>query len=80
MRVFLRDKKTRFYCADLNRWVATVGQALDFTSVPHAARFARDENLPGTEIVVRCDLLEEEVAMPLAPEWCDFDQPHSAAA
>jgi hypothetical protein len=78
MRVFLRNKQTRLYCADVNEWAAAVGHALEFTSVPHAARFARDENLPGIEIVVRCDLLAEEVAMPVLPEWCDVDQPRSA--
>jgi len=80
MKVFLRNKKTRLYCADLNGWAASVGHTLEFTSVPHAARFARDENLPGTEIVARCDVLEEEVPMPLVPEWCGFDQPASVAA
>ena len=69
MRVFLRNTKTRLYRTDSNGWVATVGQALDFISVPRAARFARDEKLPEAEIVVRCDLLAEEVALPLLPEW-----------
>jgi hypothetical protein len=55
-------------------------QALPFTSVRHAARFAFDERVPEAEIVVRCDLLEEEVAMPLLPEWCDLEEPGSVAA
>ena len=80
MRVFLRNKKTRLYCAESNRWAAAVGQAIHFTSVPHAARFARDGKLAEVEVVLRCDLLEEEVAVPLVPGWCDFDQPDSAAA
>ena len=75
-----RLEKTRLYRADSNGWAAAAGQALDFTSVPHAARFARDEKLPEAEIVVRCDFLAEEVALPLLPEWCNLDQPHSAAA
>ena len=80
MRVFLRNTKTRLYCADSNRWAAALGQALDFTSVPHATRFALDERLPEIEIVVRYDSLEEEVTVPLLPEWCDFHQPDSAIA
>ena len=74
MRVFLRNRKTRSYRADSNGWDAGAGQALDFTSVPHAARFTRDEKLAEAEIVVRYDLLAEEVALPLLPEWRNFDQ------
>ena len=33
------------------------------------------EKVPEAEIVVRCDLLEQEVALPLLPEWCSLDQP-----
>jgi hypothetical protein len=80
MRVFLRNTKTRLYCADPNGWAAAAGQALDFTSVPHAARFALDERLLGFEIVVRYDSLEEEVTVPLLAEWCDLDHAHSVAA
>jgi hypothetical protein len=79
MRVFLRSKLTRFYCAASNGWTAAIGRALEFTSVAHAARFARDEKLPGTEIVVRYDLLAEEVVVPLVPEWCDVDQRAAAS-
>jgi hypothetical protein len=80
MRVFLRNTKTRLYCADSNGWAAAAGQALDFTSVPHAARVALDESLPEIEIVVWYDSLAAEVVVPLLPEWCDFDQSDSAAA
>ena len=80
MRVFLRNKKTRLYRADSNRWLAAVGQAFDFTSVPRAARFARDEKLPGLEIVVKYDTLQDEVVVPVLAEWCDIDRPLAAAA
>jgi hypothetical protein len=80
MRVFLRDKKTRLYRAQSRDWTPSVGEALPFPGVPHAARFARDGNLPGLEIVVKYDTLPDEVAVPLVPEWCDFDQAGSAAA
>ena len=79
MRVFLRNKKTRLYCAESQEWVAALGQAREFSSVSHATRFAREEDLPGTEILVRCDLLAEEVTMPVLPEWRDFGQFDAAA-
>jgi|NGEPerStandDraft_6_1074524.scaffolds.fasta_scaffold140899_2 hypothetical protein len=80
MRVFLRNKQTRLYRAASNGWAAASEEALPFTSVRHAARFAFDEKLPEAEIVVRYDLLEQEVAVPLLPEWCDLDERDSAAA
>ena len=80
MRVFLRNTKTRLYCADSNGWAAVWGQARDFTSVPHAVRFALDGDLPDIEIVLRYEMLPDEVALPLLPEWCDYYQADSAAA
>ena len=75
MRVLLRNKETRRYYAARNEWGAAVAQALLFGSVPQAARFAFDEKVPQAEIVVRCDLVDQEVALPLLPEWCSLDQP-----
>jgi hypothetical protein len=77
MRVFLRNKQTRLYRADANGWAAAVAQALLFTSVRQAARFALDEKVPEAEIVVRCDLLEQEVALPLLAEWCESPDAHA---
>ena len=72
MRVLLRNKRTRLYCAAYNRWAVAAAEALPFTNVPQAARFAYDEQVPEAEIVVRCDLLAQEVAVPLLREWCDL--------
>lgn len=80
MRVFLRNKQTRLYCAASNRWAVALAEALPFTNVRQAAMFAFDEKLPEVEIVVRCDLFEEEVTVPLVPEWCHLEQPDTAAA
>lgn len=79
MRVFLRSKKTRLYCAGSNERAATATQALPFTSVAHAAEFGFTEKVPEAEIVVRYDLLEEDVAVPLLADWCDLREPTSAA-
>ena len=43
-----------------------------------AARFAFDEKVPEAEIVMKSDFQEQEVALPLLPEWCDLDEPRSA--
>ena len=80
MRVFLRNKRTRLYCAGSNDWAVAMGQAVEFTSVRRAITFAVDGSMPETEVVVRYDLLAEEVTLPLVPEWRDCAQPNSAAA
>jgi hypothetical protein len=73
MRVLLRNRKTGLYCTNSNAWAATASQALDFASVPQATRFALDGNLPETEIVLKSDLLPDEVVVPLLSEWCDLN-------
>ena len=80
MRVFLRSKKTGLYYTRSNEWAAAPGLAREFASVPHANSFALAGGLPQTEIVLRCDLLEEEVTMPLVSELRDLDRPTAAAA
>ncbi len=80
MRVFLRNKRTRLYCASANCWAAAIGQAVEFGSVQRAITFAVEESMPETEVVLRCDLLAEEVTLPLVPEWRDHARPRAAAA
>ena len=79
MRVFLRNRQTRCYCVSPNGWAVAIAQALVFNSVRQAARFAFDEKVPQAEIVMRSQLLEQEITLPLLPEWCDLDEPRSAA-
>ena len=78
MRVFLRNRQTRFYYASSNGWAVAIAQALLFSSVRQAARFAFDEKVPEAEIVVRSEVLEEEVTLPLLPEWCALHEPRFA--
>jgi hypothetical protein len=79
IRILLRDKQTKLYCDSSKFWTAALAQALDFRSVQQATRFALEENVPEAEIVVRCDLVEREVAVPIVPEWCDIYEPGSYA-
>ena len=72
MRVFLRNKRTRLYCAASNTWAAACTEALPFTNLQQAARFALDEKVSEAEIILRCDLLDQEVAMPLLAEYCNL--------
>ena len=79
MRVYLRNRQTRLYCASPKGWAVAIAQALLFSSVRQAARFAFHERVPETEIVIRSELLDEEVILPLLPEWCDLHEPGSVA-
>jgi hypothetical protein len=79
MRVYLRNRESRLYYAASDGWAAARTQALVFRSVRQAARFAIDEKVPEVEIVLRSDLLEEEVTLPLIPQWCDIHEPRAAA-
>jgi len=79
MRVFLRSIKTQRYCASRDEWADAIALAHVFGSVRQAVRFAFDERVPGAEIVLRCDLLEQEVTLPLLSEWCDLPHPASTA-
>jgi hypothetical protein len=80
MKVLLRNRTTRLYCAASNGWTAAADQAFEFTSVPQATRFALDQNLQGTEIILRYYTFPDEVSVPLLPEWGHLYQPDSAAA
>ena len=80
MRVFLRNKKSRLYCAGSKGWAPAIGQAVEFASVQRAVTFAVEKSLPESEVVLRCDILAAEVTLPLVPEWRDFHQSGSAAA
>jgi hypothetical protein len=79
MRVFLRNRQTRLYCASSNGWTIAMAHARLFSSVRQAARFAFDEKVPDAEIVMRSDLLEQDITLPLLPEWCDLREPRSIA-
>ena len=78
MKVYLRNRLTRLFCADSNGWAVASGQAFDFTSVSRATTFALDEHLPNIELVLMYYTLPQEVALPLLPEWRDFAQPTPA--
>jgi len=79
MRVLLRNRKTRRYYASPHGWVVAIAQAHLFSSVRQAARFAFEEQVPEAEIVMRSDLVEHEIILPLLPHWCDLQEPRSAA-
>ena len=80
MRVFVRNKQTGHYCAASHGWAVAKAQALLFPNVQQAARFAFDERVPQAEIVMRSEVLEQEITLPLRPEWCDLAEPRAVAA
>ena len=73
MKVFVRSKNTRLYLAESNGWASKTELARQFASIPHAARFVRDECMMGVEGVLLFELLREEIAVPLVSAWCDYE-------
>jgi hypothetical protein len=74
MRVLLQDTKTRLYYACFNERHSESAQALDFVSIPDAAKFAFEEELRDMEIVLSYDHPHCEVHLPVLPEWCLLDE------
>ena len=79
MKVLLRNTKTGYYSAGAKGWVPMARQALDFITVPQAAQFALDQDLPAIEIVLKSEVLPEEVVVPVLSEWCGLGLPPKAA-
>ena len=80
MKVYLREKKTRRYHAGSEGWAAAAGEARDFISVAQASRTALNERLPEVEIVLKWEMLPDEVVAPVLAEWCNGHQPDPGAA
>jgi len=80
MHVFLRNRRTRLYyvarrpSAGRNQPPAANAEPLDFGTVRSAAKFSLEQRLPDMEIVLRYDSCAGEVALPVLPEWCLFDE------
>jgi hypothetical protein len=76
MRVLLQNTKTRLYYAPFNQRLTESALALDFVSIPDAAKFAFEEDLGDMEIVLSYDDPQCEVHLPVLPEWCLLDPRH----
>ena len=80
MRVLLRNRRTRRYYVGhspnngSNDPPSADPHGLDFGTVPTAARFTLEEHLPDMEIVLSYDSCGCEIALPVLPEWCLFDE------
>jgi hypothetical protein len=79
MKVFLRNTTTRRFCAGPARWVEDRAQATDFRTIPSAARFALDQHLPHTEIILNFRFLRDDIILPVIPERSPSGNPHLPA-
>ncbi len=70
MRVLLKTRGTDLYYRDAGELTANPDQALEFPSVAAAAKLALVQTLTETEIALRCDYLDTEIALPILPELC----------
>jgi hypothetical protein len=74
MQVILRSLLSGCYYQGWKCWVKDPERALDFGSVPGAAKFTFEEKLAGMEIILRDDSSGAEIELPVLPEWCLFDE------
>jgi hypothetical protein len=80
MRVLLRKRRTNLYYvgADqhtgIHHLAADHHKALDFDSVPRAAKFTFEQHLSDMAIILRYDWEDVELALPVLPEWCLLDE------
>jgi hypothetical protein len=77
MRVFLRSKKAGLYYGGAGGLTPALDEALEFASVPAAARLALSEKLPDVQIALRCDYLSHEVLLPVLSLWCEVNTDHT---
>jgi len=71
MRVFLKAKRTGLYYRGAGKLSVSRDEALEFPSVPAAARCAINEQLTNVEIALRCDYLDREIPLPVMSAWCE---------
>jgi hypothetical protein len=68
MKVFLRNRATGLYWAGPDAWAATTEGAFDFFGIPQASRFAREQQFPRMELILKYADLPDEVPVPLLAE------------
>ena len=69
MRVLLRNRRTTRYYVGPNEPGTGQERAVDFGNVGSAARFTLEEKLPDMEIILRYDLCDSEISLPVLAEW-----------
>jgi hypothetical protein len=79
VKAFVRNQKTHLYRAAASGWVIASEQALCFTSVTQATKFALEEKVPQAEIVLTFESHPYEFVVPVLPAYRDHDQPDAAA-
>jgi hypothetical protein len=79
MRVYLRMRTTGLYYGGAGQGSARLDGAVEFASLPEAARYAIAQQLSDAEIVLRCDCVDREVPLPVMPIWCDMDRSHGTS-
>ena len=79
VRAFVRNRETRLYRATAKGWIIASEQALGFTRVTWATKFALEPKVPQAEIVVRFEFHPHEFVVPVLPEYRDVDQRNATA-
>src|SRR5262249_13830257 len=67
MRILLQQKETGLYFKDIDSWVRTSAQAMDFVSSTSAIDFCVVNKLSAVQLVLKVDEQQYDIVLPVRP-------------
>jgi hypothetical protein len=67
MRIVLQQKDTGLYFKDIDAWVRTSAEAMDFVSSTAAIDFCVVNKLTGVQLVLKFEEQKYDIVMPVRP-------------
>ena len=67
MRIVLQQKDTSLYFKDIDAWVRTSSEAMDFVSSTAAIDFCVANKLKGMQLVLKFDEQKYDIVLPVRP-------------
>jgi hypothetical protein len=67
MRIVLQQKDTGLYFKDIDAWVRTSSEAMDFVSSTSAIDFCVTNKLKGVQLVLKFEEQKYDIVLPVRP-------------
>jgi len=67
MPILLQNKETGLYFKDIDAWVRTSGEAMDFVSSTAAIEFCVSNKLSQVQLVLKFDEQRYDIVLPVRP-------------
>ncbi len=68
MRILLQQKDTGLYFKDIDSWVRTSTEAMDFVSSTAAIEFCIANKIPGVQLVLKFEEQKYDIVLPVQPD------------